>query len=103
MEQLTFYSIDKKIRVFELYLPKFEFTNFLKILLTKFAYFLHEIIFNIFVKKFFRSFVCLIINTATFAYLKKMFKMSSFCLHASPEELVHSRGFDAWSFTFGLH
>src|SRR6218665_3506137 len=52
-------TIDKKIRVFELYLPKFEFTNFLKILLTKFAYCLHKIIFNIFVKKFFRSFVCL--------------------------------------------
>jgi len=39
--------------VFELYLPKLEFTNFLKIFLTNYAYTLHEIICGVFVKKFF--------------------------------------------------
>ena len=36
-----------------------------------------------------------------------MFEMYSICLHASlrhwHDPLIHSRGFDAWSFTFGLH
>jgi len=45
--------------VFELYLPKFEFTNFSKISLTNYAYILHDIIFNIVVKEALRSFVCL--------------------------------------------
>jgi len=44
--------------VFELYLPKFKYKNLLDFL-TKYAYFLHKVVFNIFVNKFLSSFVCL--------------------------------------------
>src|SRR6218665_1849255 len=60
--------------------PKFKFTKLFLDFVTKYAYFLHEIIFNIFVKTFLISFF--IID------LKEMFKMFSCCLHASPEALT---------------
>src|SRR6218665_293610 len=66
---------------FEHSLPKFKFTKLFLDFVTKYAYLLHEIIFNIFVKKFLNSF-CFLIE------LKKMLKMSTFWLHASPEALV---------------
>src|SRR6218665_204536 len=67
--------------MFEHYLPKFKFTELLLNFVTKYAYFSHEIIFYIIVKKFLSSF-CFLIE------LKKMFKLSSFCLYSSPEGLA---------------
>jgi len=64
---------------FQTRLMPLKYTKLISGFVTKCAYFLHEFIFNIFVKKFLRSF-CFLIE------LKKMFKMSS-CLHASPEAL----------------
>ena len=42
-------------------MPEFKFATYLLDLVTKYA-FLHEIIFNIFVKKFLRSFICPLIK-----------------------------------------
>jgi len=65
--------------VSEFYLPKCKFSIFL-IFETDYFFFLHKIIFNIFVTRFLMSFVCLF-------QLRKMFNMSSFFLHASPKAL----------------
>jgi len=46
--------------VFELSLPRCKFTNYFLDFVSKYAYFLLEVIFNICVKKFLRSFVCLL-------------------------------------------
>jgi len=45
--------------VFELYLAKIVFTNLFLDFVTKYTYFWHEVIFNIFVMKFLSSFGCL--------------------------------------------
>src|SRR6218665_3180071 len=84
---VTFYSIDKKS--FEDYTPKFQFTKLSLDFVTKYAHFLHEIIFNIFVKQVLSSF-CFLIE------LKKMFEMSSFCL---PQAL---RRWSHWAIAFSI-
>src|SRR6218665_2949363 len=67
--------------MFEHTLPKFEFTKLLLDFVTQYAYFLHEIIFNVFVKKFLSGFYFLF-------EFKHRFKMSSFCLHATSKTLA---------------
>src|SRR6218665_302896 len=79
--------------------PKFQFAKLSLDFVTKYAYFLHEIIFNNFLKKVFSSFVCL------FNYGRCSKWPPSVCTQAlrhwhRPTPLIQSRGFDAWSFTF---
>src|SRR6218665_2214150 len=62
-------------------MPKFKLTNLLKDFVTKYWDLLYKIIFNIFCEEISQEF-------GLFIDLKKMLKMSSFRLHASPEAMA---------------